>query len=70
MWWELESGTKEHKEAILKLDGLDNLRHGKALISGDLTNDNGTIRKWITLREAIVRNGEYTEPFCIASTEW
>jgi hypothetical protein len=70
MWWEIETGTKEHEEATLKLNGLSKWKQEKELTSGDLMNDDGTISKWITFREAIERSGEYCEPFCIASTEW
>lgn len=37
---------------------------------GDLMRSEGEVYKYISLREALLKSAEYTEPFCIASTEW
>lgn len=70
LWWVLEPETEEHKKAMVALNGKHTTYPGRNRKIGDLSNDNGTITKFISLRDAIERSGEYTEPFCIASTEW
>lgn len=70
LWWTFEPGTKEHEEALIKLNGLDRWQQGVNRTSGDLINKGGDIQEWISFREAIERSGEYTEPYCIASTEY
>lgn len=37
---------------------------------GDLMRSEGKVYKYIPLRLALLKSGEYTEPFCIAATEW
>jgi lysyl-tRNA synthetase class II len=68
--WNLESGTKEHEEAVRKLNGLVCTGNAGNNAFGDIVNNGGNISIYISLREAIEKSGEYKEPFCIASTEW
>lgn len=40
------------------------------LMFGNLIKMDGEVYKYISLREAILKNADFREPYCIASTEW
>jgi hypothetical protein len=73
MWWTLDQESKEYEEIQIEFirtngENIKMLKQDRSF--GDLTKSGCDILKYIPLREAIERIGEYTKPFCIASTEW
>lgn len=73
MWW-----LTEDIEDLEKLGDNDEIVsykivHGRRIKKpepGNLIRRSREVYKYITFREAIEKNGEYEEPFCIASTDW
>lgn len=73
MWWETED------EEDLKMIGDSDEIIGFEVVNGqtkakvefgNLMRRSGEVYKFISLREALKEHGDFTEPFCIASTEW
>lgn len=73
MWW--NTGDKEDIEKlgdndeIISVEVVDGITKRKTKF-GDLQRQYSEIYKFIPLREALVKHGDFTEPFCIAGTEW
>ncbi|WIV11148.1 hypothetical protein [Proteiniborus sp. MB09-C3] len=73
MWW-----LTEDIEDLEKLGDNDEIVsykivHGRRIRKpepGNLIRRSREVYKYITFREAIEKNGEYEEPFRIASTDW
>lgn len=73
MWWETE-----REEDIKRLGGNHEIVSYKTINGrkvrkprpGNLMRLGGEVFKFISFREAIQKNGEYREPYLIASTEW
>lgn len=73
MWWPTEDpadlellGVSDELISIERIDGQTRIK----VSFGNLMRGDGKVYKYISLREAIERSGEYTEPFCIASIDW
>ncbi len=45
-------------------------QHKRKVRFGDLTRKYDEIYKFISFRDALVKEPPYTKPYCIASTEW
>ncbi len=73
MWWQTEE-----KEDLDKLGDADDLidyeiisgQTRRKVSFGNLMRRDGEVFKYIPFRIALMKSGEYVEPFCIASTEW
>lgn len=66
MWMETED-----KEDIKRLgDARELISEVGKPKSGDLILRVGVVCKWVTFREAIQQDLNFTEPYIIASTEW
>lgn len=73
MWWE----TTEPDD-IKRLGDADEIvgcevingRIRKKVRFGDLMRRGAEVYKFIPFREALEKYGDFTEPFCLASTEW
>lgn len=64
---------------IEKLGDSDELTHYEVLpngtrkrkiIFGDLMRKDDSVYKYMSFRDAIALDGDFTEPYCIASTDW
>ena len=73
MWWQTDA--EEDLERLGEHDELVNYEtvRGRRIRKpkpGNLMRSGGEVFIFISYREAIQRNGEYKEPYMIASTEW
>jgi hypothetical protein len=73
MWWE----TRDDKD-LERLGDADEIvgfeivkgQTKRKIQFGNLLRDGDRIFKFISFREALQKHGDFTEPFCLASTEW
>lgn len=75
MWWTTEDPADIERlgdaDEIINYETINGRKVRKTKF-GNLTRmfGNGEVHKFISLREALRRHGDFEEPFCLASTEW
>jgi hypothetical protein len=65
MWY----ATNEPND-IERLGNANEIMHEERTQFGDLIRKYGEVYKFISFREALSKEEPFTEPYCIASTEW
>ncbi len=65
MWY-----TTEDEQDITKLGEHDEIINPCRVQFGDLKRMDGEVYKYIPLREAVMKDINFKEPYCLASTEW
>lgn len=61
-----ELGDADESVSYELIDG----KHKRNVQVGDLMRRDGEVYKYISFREALAKEGEYIEPYIIATTEW
>lgn len=67
MWY--KTNDKEDIEALGDSDEMYSVE-SKETQFGDLMRKDDDVYKFISFREALAKVSSFTEPYCIASTEW
>jgi len=68
MWW--DTIDKQDREKLGDADELIEKMDDGSIKFGSLMRRGIEVFKFISLREALERHGDFEEPFCLASTEW
>lgn len=73
MWWETEDPADIEElgdaDEIIGIEKVGNQTRSKVQL-GNLMRRGNEVYKFISLREALKKHGDFEEPFCLASTEW
>ena len=74
MWWETDDPEDIERlgdaDEIIEFVKINGQTRSKVLQLGNLQRIYGKVFKLISFREALEKHGDFTEPFCLASTEW